>query len=110
MFSLKNDRFFVCRECTGRKPNCRDLCIGRYCYKAEFIADGFKTVKRGCLNHTDDGIRVNVCEEIRSNLPGSKSQTIEKMCVCTADKCNLASAHSIIINLSIVALFIFYIL
>lgn len=71
---------------------------------------GYTTVKRGCLNETDGGIQVGLCEETPSNLPGSDLRAVERMCVCTKDKCNLASTHSVVINLGTVALFIFYII
>lgn len=71
---------------------------------------GYTTVKRGCLNETDGGIQVGLCEETPSNLPGSDLHAVERMCVCTTDKCNSAPTHFAIINLSAVALFIIYLL
>ncbi|VBB29306.1 unnamed protein product [Acanthocheilonema viteae] len=104
------DRVVACHSCPGSNPNCEDICEGRYCYKAEFIANGYTTVKRGCLNETDGGIQVGLCEETPSNLPGSDLHAVERMCVCTTDKCNSASTHFAVINLIAIALFIFYIL
>ncbi|MCP9262876.1 Acetylcholinesterase [Dirofilaria immitis] len=69
-----------CHNCPANNPNCFDICIGRYCYKVEFIADGYTTVKRGCLNQTDSGIRVGACEETPSDLPGSDFPAIDRMC------------------------------
>uniref|UniRef100_A0AAF5Q3E8 Activin types I and II receptor domain-containing protein n=1 Tax=Wuchereria bancrofti TaxID=6293 RepID=A0AAF5Q3E8_WUCBA len=104
------DRLHECYNCPGSSPNCNDVCEGRYCYKAEFIADGYTTVKRGCLNETDGGIQIGLCEETPSNLPGSDLRAVERMCICTTDRCNLASTHSAFINLFVVVIasFIFY--
>ncbi|VDK69596.1 unnamed protein product [Litomosoides sigmodontis] len=107
---IGDHRFVVCHNCPGSRPNCDDICEGRYCYKAEFIADGYTTVKRGCLNETDGGIKVGFCEETPSNLPGSDLYAVERMCVCTTDTCNSASTHFPLIILSSLALSIFHML
>ncbi|VDM96590.1 unnamed protein product [Thelazia callipaeda] len=98
-------QFLLCHNCPSSVPDCQDLCHGRYCYKAELIIDhNYSTVKRGCLNQTDNGVDVGRCQDLPADLPGSNIHAIERMCICTLNGCNSASTNSNFAIFSIIVL------
>uniref|UniRef100_A0A0M3HY30 Activin_recp domain-containing protein n=1 Tax=Ascaris lumbricoides TaxID=6252 RepID=A0A0M3HY30_ASCLU len=88
-------KYLTCRNCPGTNPKCWKTCRGLYCYKAEFFSEGESTVNSGCLNLTDRGVRINECEENTSVLPGSATKVIDRLCICTSDKCNVTTPQLI---------------
>uniref|UniRef100_A0A915C8K5 UPAR/Ly6 domain-containing protein n=1 Tax=Parascaris univalens TaxID=6257 RepID=A0A915C8K5_PARUN len=88
-------KYLTCRNCPGTNPKCLKTCRGLYCYKAEFFSEGESTVNSGCLNLTDRGVRINECEENASVLPGSATKVIDRLCICTSDKCNVTTTQLI---------------
>ncbi|VDK31414.1 unnamed protein product [Gongylonema pulchrum] len=106
---ISETEHIACHDCLSNNPSCKDICHGKYCYKAEFIADGVTTIKRGCLNQTDDGFPVRGCDEAPSDLPGSDVKATERMCICQSDRCNNAahlSFTSVVLGLSALSRFL----
>ncbi|VDN58457.1 unnamed protein product, partial [Dracunculus medinensis] len=55
---------------------------------------GISTVNSGCLNKTDKGVPIDACDEVKSSLPGSSTEFIERICTCSRDFCNFSSHKS----------------